>query len=148
MISKILVATDDSEIANRAFKYAVELAGQIKASIILLTVIDNRAYIAQTVPMEMSYTQIMEPIEEYLRTAAEQYLERAKKICDEKGVACQGVIRHGHPVEEILEEAKKEKADMIVLGSHGKGTLASAVLGSVTYGVIHKDAKCPVLVIR
>lgn len=148
MISKILVASDDSDIANKAFTYTVDFAGQIKASITLLTVIDNRAFVAQSVPTELSHKRIVEPIEEYLRTSAEKYFKRAGNICREKGVTFQGIVRNGHPVEEIIKEAEKENADMIVMGSHGKGALTSAVLGSVTYGVIHRDTKFPVLVIR
>jgi len=51
-------------------------------------------------------------------------------------------------VEEIVNEATKSKADLIVIGSHGKSALKAAVLGSVTYGVMHKDAKIPVLIVR
>jgi nucleotide-binding universal stress UspA family protein len=58
------------------------------------------------------------------------------------------VIRTGHPVEEIIKEAEKSKVDLIVMGSHGTSALKAAVLGSITFGVIHKDTKFPVLVVR
>jgi len=58
------------------------------------------------------------------------------------------VITSGHPVEVIVKEAERAKADLIIIGSHGKSALAAAVLGSVTYGVIHKDTKIPVLIVR
>jgi universal stress protein A len=51
-------------------------------------------------------------------------------------------------VEEIVKKARQEKADLIVLGSHGRSALRAAVLGSVAYGVIHKHAKIPILVVR
>jgi nucleotide-binding universal stress UspA family protein len=54
----------------------------------------------------------------------------------------------GHPVEEIIKEAEKSKMDLIVIGSHGKSAIKAAVLGSVTFGVIHKETKIPVLVVR
>lgn len=148
MISKILIATDDSNIAKKALKYALELAGQIKASITVLTVVDERAFVLQSVPFDLSQSQFGQPIGEYLRTAAEKYLEKAQRMCKKKGIKCRSVIRNGHPVDEIIKEAKKSKVDMIVMGSHGKGALESVVLGSVTYGVIHKNTKYPVLVIR
>jgi len=148
MISKILVATDDSKIAKKAIRYAMDLAGQLKASITLLTVINDTALITQSVPTELSHLQIMAPVEDYLRTAAEKYLERTETLCRKKRIKCASVIRNGNPVDEIIKEAKKSKADVIVIGSHGKGKLESAVLGSVTYGVIHKNTKYPVLVIR
>jgi len=148
MISKILVTTDDSKIAKKAIRYAIDLAGQVKASITLLAVIDDRALIAQSIPIDMSQPQLITPIENYLRTAAERYLAKAQTLCRKKRVECRSVIRNGNPVDEIIMEAKKSKADVIVMGSHGKGTFESAVLGSVTYGVIHKNTKYPVLVIR
>ncbi len=51
-------------------------------------------------------------------------------------------------MEEIVNEAIKTKADLIVMGSHGKSALRAAVLGSVTYGVMHKDTKIPVLIVK
>jgi nucleotide-binding universal stress UspA family protein len=51
-------------------------------------------------------------------------------------------------VEEIVNESARSKADLIVMGSHGKSALKAAVLGSVTYGVVHKDTKIPVLIVR
>jgi len=148
MISKILVPTDGSETAQKAAKYAVDLARQLKASVIALSVIDNRSLIAQTVPAEGTARHVIEPIEDYLREAAEGYAREIKKICDEKGVRSKIVITTGHPVEDIAREAEKSKGTLIVMGSHGKSALSAAFLGSVTYGVIHKDTKIPVLVVR
>ena len=148
MISKILVPTDGSKTAQKAARYAVDLAKQLKASVIALSVIDNRSLIAQTVPAEDTARHIIEPIEDYLKEAAEGYAVEIKKLCDKNGVQSKTVITKGHPVEEIVKEAKKSKADLIVMGSHGRSALTAAFLGSVTYGVIHKDTKNPVLVVR
>lgn len=148
MISRILVATDGSAVAQKAVKYAIDLAGQTRAKVTILTVIDDRALIAQYIPAEMSAIHLAQPVEQYLKTAAQKYLGRAERLCEKSRVSCVGIIRNGSPVDEILSEARKSKADIIVLGSHGRGTIESAVLGSVTYGVIHKNSKYPVLVIR
>ena len=51
-------------------------------------------------------------------------------------------------MEEIVNEAVKSKVNLIVMGSHGRSALRAAFLGSVTFGVIHKDTKIPVLVVR
>jgi nucleotide-binding universal stress UspA family protein len=58
MISQILVPTDDSKIAKKAVRYAIDLAGRLKASIILLAVIDDRALIAQSTPIDLSHSRI------------------------------------------------------------------------------------------
>ncbi|MDI6727603.1 MAG: universal stress protein [Thermodesulfovibrionales bacterium] len=148
MISKILVPTDGSETTKKATEYAVGLAKQIGASLTLLAVIDKSPFIDQSVPSVATPTHLMEPLEDYLRQAAEAYLEDAERLCKKKGVQSKKVIRAGHPVEEIIEEAEKSKVDLIIMGSHGKSAVKAAVLGSVTYGVIHKETQVPVLIVR
>ena len=148
MISKILVPTDGSKAVQKAARYAVNLAKQLKASVIILSVIDNRSLISQTVLAPETTMQVIQPIEDYLREAAEGYAGEIKKLCEKNGVQSKTVITTGHPVEEIVKEAKKSKADLIVIGSHGRSALAAAVLGSVAYGVIHNDTKIPALVVK
>jgi nucleotide-binding universal stress UspA family protein len=148
MISKILVPSDGSKSAQRAAGYAVDLAKQLKASIIALSVIDMRSLIAQTVPALETARHTIEPIEDYLREAAEGYAGEIKKLCDKSGVASKISIKMGHPVEEIAKEAKRSKADLIVMGSHGRSALSATVLGSVSYGVIHNDASIPILIVK
>ena len=148
MISRILAPTDGSRAAQKAARYAVDLAKQLKASVIVLSVIDKRSFIGQTVPAAETARHVIEPIEDYLREAAEGYAGEIKKLCDKNGVQPKTVITAGHPVEEIVKEAEKSKADLIVMGSHGRSALGAAVLGSVAYGVIHKDTKIPALVVK
>jgi len=148
MISKILVPSDGSKTAKKAAAYAVDLAKQLKASIIILSVIDQRSLIAQTVPASETVMQTIEPIEDYLKEAAEGYTGEIKKLCDKNGVAAKISIKMGHPVDEIIKEAKKSKADLIVMGSHGRSAFSATVLGSVSYGVIHNDKSIHVLIVR
>lgn len=147
MISKILVATDGSKAAWKAVVYATRLAQQIGAKIALLSVIDKSPLLAQSIPAVAAPTRLIEPVEDYLRQAAQAYLERAGELCSKKGVKFKKTIRTGHPVDEIVKEAMKSKADLIVLGSHGRGVMRAAVLGSITYGVIHRYTRIPVLVV-
>ena len=148
MITKILVATDGSETARKAVKYAVELAKQTGAAIVLLSVIDRGFIIPQSIPPAATPTNLMEPIEDYLRQAAEAHLDAAEQLCRKNGSQSRKVVRSGHPVEEIIKEAEKSKVDLIIMGSHGRSALKAALLGSVAFGVIHKDTKIPVLVVR
>ena len=148
MISKILVPTDGSKTSQKAAMYAVDLAKQLRASVIILSIIDKRSFMGQTVPAGKTSRHVIEPIEDYLREAAEGYTGEIRKLCDENGVQSKTVITAGHPVEDIVKEASKAKADLIIMGSHGKSALAVAILGSVTYGVIHKETKIPVLIVR
>jgi nucleotide-binding universal stress UspA family protein len=147
MIKKILMATDGSATSVRALKTAVELAKKTKAKLTLVGVIDNRLYVGRTMLAEDSPTRLAEPVEDYLMQVAGAYLADASTFCGREGVEPEIVIRTGHPVEEILKEARRSKADMLVMGSHGKSGIGS-VMGSVTYGVLHGESRVPVLVVR
>jgi nucleotide-binding universal stress UspA family protein len=147
MIKKILMPTDGSETARKALNYAVDLAKQTGATITLLSVIDTRFHIAQQIPAS-SEVPLTETMQDYLRQNAQSFIEAAEKVSRAKGLKSKKVIRSGHPIEEILEEAEKSKVDLIIMGSHGKTALEAAFLGSITFGVIHRDTKYPVLIVR
>ncbi len=148
MISKILVPIDGSKAAQKAAKYAVDLAKQTGAKVTLLSVIDHRFIISLSVSTSASPTHVRESVEDYLKQSAQAATDAIVKLCKQNHLQYKTVIRKGHPVEEIVSEAKRSKADLIVMGSHGKSALKAAVLGSVTYGVMHKDTKIPVLIVR
>lgn len=148
MISTILVPTDGSKAAQKAAIYAVDLAKQLKATVIVLSIIDKRSFSGQTVSARKTSRHVIEPIEDYLSEAAKGYTGEIEKLCAKNGVPSKTVITTGHPVEDIVKEAKRAKANLIIMGSHGKSALTAAVLGSVTYGVIHNDTKIPVLIVR
>ena len=80
--------------------------------------------------------------------AAKGYAGEIKKLCDKSGVASKISIKMGHPVEEIVKEAKRSKANLIIMGSRGRSALSATVLGSISYGVIHNDKSIPVLIVR
>ncbi|MGO9417206.1 MAG: universal stress protein [Syntrophobacteraceae bacterium] len=148
MIKKILVPTDGSKTAMKSVGYAINLAKQTDSTLVLLSVTDKSLFLTKSVPAEVTKLDVIEPIEDYLLQAAGDYLGEAEGLCNKNGIKSKKVIRSGHPVEEIIKEAEKSKVDLIVIGSHGKSALKAAVLGSVTFGVIHKDTKIPVLVVR
>jgi nucleotide-binding universal stress UspA family protein len=148
MILKILLPSDGSKTAQGAARYAVDLAKQLKASIIALSVIDKRSFITQTVSAAKTARHNIQPIDDYLREAAEGYAGEIKKLCDKSGVAAKISIKIGHPVEEIVKEARRSKANLIVMGSRGRSALSATVLGSVSYGVLHNDKGIPTLIVR
>ena len=148
MISKILVPTDGSKTAQKAARYAVDLAKQLKASIIVLSVFDWNSAIGWASSDSFSTAQIMGSIESSLQEAAKKHAEAVKRLCDKHGIQSETILTTGHPVDDIVKQAKRSKVDLIVMGSHGRSALAAAVLGSVAYGVMHRDLKIPVLVVR
>ncbi len=148
MISKILVPTDGSETAKKAIEYAVNISKQTGAAITFLNVIDKSFLVSQSMSAEATPTHVLESIEDYLQQAAETYLEEIKGLCEKNNVKSNTIIRSGHPVDKIVKEAEESKVDLIIMGSHGKRTIKAAILGSVSYGVIHKDTKIPVLIVK
>jgi nucleotide-binding universal stress UspA family protein len=148
MIKKILVPLDGSKVAQKAAKYAVDLAKQTGATLTLLSIIDRRFIIEQAVSASASPTHLKELVEDYLKQSADAATDAIVNLCKLKRIKYKTVIRKGHPVEEIVGEAIRSKNDLIIMGSHGKSAFKATILGSVTYGVLHKEMKTPVLIVR
>lgn len=153
--SDILVATDLSQSAVHAFKHAIMMARRNKAKIHLLHVVPEvdsamRSYISALMA-EGSLDQFESKNEELARQEIER---RLKKFAEdelfnhpedlERVVTVE--VAHGHPVIKILETADRLNVDVIVMGSHGKGAIEHAFLGSTTEKVLRKS-KRPVFVI-
>ncbi len=148
MVSRILVATDGSAAAWKAIQYAAGLAKQTGAELTAVSVIDGTAFVAKTVPAVSTPTHLIEPVEDFMRQAAEAYIGKAEELCRKNGIKFRKVIRSGHPVDEIVKVAEKERCDLIIMGARGKGVVKAAVLGSTTFGVMNKETKIPLLVVR
>ncbi|MCJ7642687.1 MAG: universal stress protein [Desulfobacterales bacterium] len=149
-IKKILYATDLSKNSSYAFLYATDMARKHNAQIIILHAIDPvppyvEAYSGMTV--EMKEKQQKETVEE-LKKHLQAFCRKAES---QIGSPCAELVSNirvprGHPPEEILNAADEEGCDVIVLGTHGKGFLAHAFLGSVSSAVLHRTRK-PVLIV-
>jgi nucleotide-binding universal stress UspA family protein len=147
MIRNILVAVDGSKESAKAADFAMGLAKPMGSSLTLLHVIDNSAYLSRSMPAAATPTHLVEPVEDYLRQVAASFMQKIQKKCERKGIKAKMVIKSGHPAEEILKETRKSKAGLVVMGSRGKGAIG-AILGSVTFGVLHGRSETPVVVVR
>jgi len=141
MIRNILCAIDRSPSSLQAFGYAIALAKWQNARLSLLEIVEEaprpgvtRALKSEGVPNET-------------RTAVERDLRcvlTSRRVSD---VKVEIVVRKGNVVQEILEQAKTSRSDLIVIGSHGRGGVQRLVLGSVAEKVV-RLATCPVLTVR
>lgn len=147
MVKNILVAVDGSKASNKAVDFAINLALIQGSAVTILHVIDTSAYLSRAMPASATPTHLVEPVEDYLRRVAGTFMQKINKKFEHIEIKTKNVIRSGHPAEEILKEAKRSKAGLIVMGSRGKGAFG-AVLGSVTFGVLHGKSKTAVLVVR
>ncbi|MBP1717780.1 MAG: usp-4 [Deltaproteobacteria bacterium] len=150
-IKNILYATDLSENSAYAFRYAVNSAEKHAARIHLLHVLEPLSL--RTWPY--AYPFRLEKIQEKTK---QEFLDEMKKRVEEfcqrelkdkpeclKQVASMQVVE-GYPAGTILEKANEAKADMVIMGTHSKGVLAHAFLGSVAESVLNR-IKVPVYII-
>jgi nucleotide-binding universal stress UspA family protein len=146
---KMLVAIDGSASSKKAMHYGIILAKQTGSSLVLLQVIDPSAFIAPGVvlPAVTSAHYVMEA-QDFFEKAAADTIEKAAAFCRKKGVRVTKVVRLGKPAEEIVREAKRKKAGLIIVASQGRSAIKAAVLGSVALGVIHRSDRIPVLVVK
>jgi nucleotide-binding universal stress UspA family protein len=138
----ILIATDGSESAHEALEFGLELAEEQGATAYLV-------HVAQTVDV-LPYGGFAVPapaIPHKLGQEDWSSLREAGDLADGKGVEYKTELLQGNPPDEIVAFGDAIEADLIVVGSRGRGTLASALLGSVSRGVL-SESRRPVLVVR
>lgn len=153
-IDKILYATDLSKNSAYAFQYAADIADKHNALIHILHILEELPSSVHTI-LENYLSD--EQYQKFMNRKADSMVlikDRLTTFCDNVQkddpqcvfrVASIDVIE-GHPVNEILKNAQKNNCDMIVMGTHGKGILSHAFLGSVAEKVIRK-AKIPVMAV-
>jgi len=151
-IKKILYATDLTENSAYAFRYAVSSAQQHGAKIHILHVLEEIKTNLLWAYFEMDKLQeIREKGKEEIKDRIQKRLEIfcQRELMDSP--ACRDLVAstevvEGDPAAEILRKADELEADLVVMGTHGKGLLAHAFLGSVAEKILHR-IKIPVLMI-
>jgi nucleotide-binding universal stress UspA family protein len=141
MMDSIVIATDGSQCAVDAEELGLELAGAQDAEVTFVHVVPGLDVLptlgfggATSVPHEVT-------------DADRACLARAAARAGERGLTARTELLSGEAVDEIVAYADSVEADLIVVGSRGHGAFASALLGSVSHGVLN-EARRPVLVAR
>ena len=142
---RIVAATDFSEHSDRALNYALDIAKACEAQVFLVHVVETiqqcvNDYCISEGTVRQIEEQSMQAAREKMRTEVEN-LTRIRKV----GITFD--VRIGKAAEEILKEQKDKKADLIIVGSHGRSSLIGHLTGSVADKVVHQ-AGCPVLLVR
>ena len=140
-MKRILIATDGSAAANQAVELGVELAHDEGAEVIFVHIVPTADMISMNGFGLMGYVP-HEPVE-----WDQRMLKDAQALAEGEGVAAGTALLRGDPVTEITRHANAIDADLVVVGSRGHGALASALLGSVSRGIL-SVSKRPVLVVR
>jgi len=141
-IKKILIPIDFSEHSLNALEYAKVLAEKFNAELILLNVVEPVVF---TVDLTMGQVNIPSIENELFQKSEEEMKKIVDSLKDKFNV--RGVLRIGKPYAEIIEFARDEKVDLIVIGSHGHTGVEQFFFGSTAEKVIRK-ATCPVLIIQ
>lgn len=144
MFKRILVPTDGSEITGKAVQTAFDLAKSQGAQVLTISVKE---------PFPYSAISEMQPVppQEFYDAQERIAAARVKTVVDAAkaaGVPCTGhTVEALHPWEAILDHAKSQKADLIVMASHGRRGVSALLLGSETHRVL-VHSTLPVLVVR
>jgi nucleotide-binding universal stress UspA family protein len=145
LFQKIVVPVDGSEPSDAAVHLAIRLARDQEATLLFVHVCEVAKIAAMVsapvVGVDASYAIDAE------REAGEDALRRAAAAAVAGAVHSETILEDGGNVDSIVAIARRQAADLIVIGTHGRGGIARAMLGSVAEGVLrHSDI--PVLVTR
>ena len=144
MFKRILVPTDGSEITAKAVATAIDLAKTGGAQLYTLSVKEPFLYSTMS---EMQPVAPQEFFDAQERLAVKR-LSAVRDACSAAGIACEAAsVEALHPWEAIIEHAKRNDCDLIVMASHGRRGVAALILGSETQKVL-THTSIAVLVVR
>ena len=142
MIKKILVPLDGSELAEKALRYAANLAQRYQAELILVRSLQPEVAVPE---MNMVFHGPRVFIE---KDEANVYLTGIQRKLGELNIPARIAVLEGHRVDEaIIDVASKEMVDAIVMITHGRSRFGRWLAASVTDDVI-QHAPCPVFLVR
>lgn len=142
-VKKILFPTDFSEGSYNALPYAADMAKHYGAKLYLLHVIQDIAEATGWYVPHVSLDELYRDMEKNAAKEIDRYgIEELRGIKD-----IERIVVKGRPYEEILKFAGENKADLIVIGTHGRKGLDRVIFGSTAEKVV-RDAPCPVLSVR
>ena len=134
LIKRILLPTDLSPVSLGALDYAVDLAQPDQAEIVIIFVIE---------PIQYAFPPLL--IKQQQKEAAEK-LERVAAKVNKRYPNCRTEVHFGVAYQVIVGLARKIKADMIVMSTHGRSALHDLLIGSVAERVV-RNSTCPVLMV-
>ncbi|MDP3260025.1 MAG: universal stress protein [Thermodesulfovibrionales bacterium] len=142
-VKKILFPTDFSEGSDNALPYAADMAKHYGAKLYLLHVIQDIAEAMGWYVPHVSLDELYRDIEGNAAKEIDRYgIEEFRGLKD-----IERIVVKGTPYKEILKFAGEKKADIIVIGTHGRKGLDRVIFGSTAEKVV-RDAPCPVLSVR
>jgi len=139
-LERILVPVDFSDCSHAALEYAIVIARQAEASIMLMHVLEPVSY-------GLDFTLAHSKSREQVRDSWIARLEELASSCRTAHVRVEFQLRGALPADSILDAAQTLPSDLIVMGTHGRRGLSHALSGSVAEAVLRKG-RCPVVTVR
>ena len=143
-IGRVLFATDFSKASGKAFTTAMALTKATRSTLTVLHVIKPFTPIT---PEQYIATETWEQIDRQGREWAKRALAKLVGKAKKAGVRATELLVQGDPARQIARVARSWKADLVVVGTHGRKGLAKVLLGSVA-GRVVATAPCPVVTVR
>jgi nucleotide-binding universal stress UspA family protein len=146
MYQKILVPLDGSELSECSLEHVKEIASGCRIpETVLFRVVEPLS--AETVStLAQAGGDILREAELDIQNKARKYLDKVRDRLKKDGLAVKAVVVDGRPADEILDYAKNNKIDLIVMASHGKSGISRWFFGSVAQKVL-QHAMVPVLMV-
>jgi nucleotide-binding universal stress UspA family protein len=143
MFYRIIVPTDFSSCSEEAWRLAQRLAGMSGAEMVLTHVLTEAPLFREGPFIMPKVREVFEAARSFADAALQEWVAKARA----EGLAARAALRSGVAYQEIVTLAVDERADLIVIGTHGRGGIDRALLGSVADRVV-RLAPCPVLTVR
>lgn len=145
VLENVLVATDFGPASETALNYGRALATLFSAKLHVLHVTEN-VYLSAA--SGYGYVDVPPQVQEEIERAAQKRVEALLSDEDRQLLRATAVtVTHNTPPAAIIEYARTNRVDLIVMGTHGRGALAHVFMGSVAERVV-RTAPCPVLTVR
>jgi universal stress protein A len=144
MFRRVLFGTDFSPASRPAFRRAIALAHQSRGRLLIVHVVPSgmplgaEGYVTPRMYQEM---------ETAIRQSAQKQLDRLVAQAKKAGVAARGLLLTGAAPEAIALTARKERSDVVIVGTHGRTGLDRLLAGSVASRIVG-TAPCPVMTVR
>jgi len=139
----ILFATDFSEGSDYAFQYALSLAKQFDSKLLVIHIINEPVDLRGFYVPHISFDKLEEEIEQGAQKLMEQFCRKHMQDFEN----FESFVFPGIPYDEIISKAIEYKADLIVMGTHGRTGLDHVLFGSTAEKVVRKST-IPVMTIR
>lgn len=140
----VLFASDFSQASEQAFDKLLEIAGTLQCRV---TILSDYALMSSSQLGEMDLSEAsLQSLEDNLKARIQGKQQLLKERLEQVGVQAQVLLKRGHIGKLIIETARQQRVDLIVMGSRGLDELDAFLFSSTSTFVLH-NSPCPVLIL-